>query len=58
MTKQEERADREEREGKFKEFTNINDLISELRGTWAMRPCNNLSCTTCLCDCVWRVNGY
>jgi hypothetical protein len=51
---EEERADREEAEGKYKEFDNVRDLITELKGPGTMRPCNNPSCTTCLCDCLWR----
>ena len=52
---EEERADREEAEGKYKEFDNVRDLIAELKGPGTMRPCNNPSCTTtCLCDCLWR----
>ena len=53
----EERADREEVAGRFKEFSNIGDLISEIRGPGTMRPCNNPRCTTCICDCWWRVYG-
>lgn len=50
----EERANREEAGGRFKEFDNIRDLISEIRGPGTMKPCNNPSCSTCLCDCPWK----
>ena len=50
----EARADREEAEGKYKEFGNIQDLISEIRGPGTGRPCNNPSCSACLCDCIWK----
>lgn len=53
----ERRADIEAAAGRFKEFSNINDLISDLRDPGTMRPCNNPSCTTCLCDCWWRSYG-
>ena len=53
----EERANKEETEGKYKEFSNINDLISEIRGPGTMRPYNNPSCVTCLCDCIWKARA-
>lgn len=55
MTRQQEiRADQEQAMGQLKEFANIYDLITDLRGPGTMKPCNNPSCTTCLCDCLWK----
>ena len=50
----EERADKDIVEGRFKEFSCTEDLINELKGS-GIRPCNNLGCSTCLCDCIWKV---
>ena len=54
LSMKEERADMEQATGRFKAFDSMKDLLSELRGHGAMRPCNNPSCVTCFCDCWWR----
>uniref|UniRef100_A0A6M3KMH8 Uncharacterized protein n=1 Tax=viral metagenome TaxID=1070528 RepID=A0A6M3KMH8_9ZZZZ len=53
----EERADKEEVGGKFKEFNNVKNLISELHNPETMSLCNEPSCITCLRDCVWKFNN-
>ena len=53
----EERVDKEEAEGKFKEFDNVKDLISELHRPETMSLCNELGCITCRRDCVWKFNN-
>lgn len=61
MKDREERADKEEQEGKFVEFQSMEDLIRDLhdvRGPGTGKPCNNPSCSTCLGDCPWKCNYY